>query len=52
VPVTIEEPALVPMAEAEPAAAVSVLVDIFTVWWTKQGSGVEPTGRVSRSARP
>jgi hypothetical protein len=30
VPVVIEEPVLLPRSEAERAAAVSVLVDIFT----------------------
>jgi hypothetical protein len=37
-PVTIEEPVAVPMSAAERAAAVSVLADILTAWWTKRGS--------------
>ena len=36
-PVTIEEPVLVPaMSDADRAAAVSVLAEILTVWWTKR----------------
>ncbi|MEJ3745346.1 hypothetical protein WEI85_18890 [Actinomycetes bacterium KLBMP 9797] len=38
-PVTIEAPVLVPISETERAAAVSVLADIFTAWWTKRRSG-------------
>ena len=36
--VTIEEPVLVPMSQAERIAAVSVLAEIFTAWWTKHAS--------------
>jgi hypothetical protein len=38
VPVTIEEPVLVPMSDAERVAAVSALAEILTAWWTKHGS--------------
>jgi hypothetical protein len=37
-PVTIEEPVLVPMSDAERVAAVSALAEILTAWWTKHGS--------------
>jgi hypothetical protein len=35
VPVTIEQPVLVPMTDAERAAAVSAFTEILTNWWTK-----------------
>jgi hypothetical protein len=34
--VTIEEPGLVPMSDAERAAAASVLTDIVAAWWMKR----------------
>jgi hypothetical protein len=37
--VTIEEPVLVPMSDAERAAAVSVLTEISAAWWTKHVTG-------------
>jgi len=52
VPVTIEEPVLVPMSEAERAAAVSVLADILRDWWVKHGGGDLGNGSGSCSARP
>jgi len=36
--VGIEEPDLVPMSDAERAAAVSVLAEILTAWWVKHAS--------------
>jgi len=44
--VRIEEPGLVPMSDAERAAAVSVLADILAAWWMKRADdgqvGVRP----------
>jgi hypothetical protein len=40
-PVTIEEPVLVPVLEANRAAAVSVLAEILTAWWTKHATNGE-----------
>jgi hypothetical protein len=37
-PVTIEEPVMVPMSDADRAAAVSVLAEILTAWWTKHAT--------------
>jgi hypothetical protein len=52
VPVMIEEPVLVPMSEAERAAAVLVLVEILTDWWARHGSEDRRNGAESRSAKP
>jgi hypothetical protein len=35
-PVTVEEPVLVPMSDADRAAAVSALTEILTAWWIKR----------------
>ena len=37
VPVTIGEPVLMPMSDAERAAAVSAVAEILTAWWTRHG---------------
>ena len=37
--VVVEEPGLVPMSDAERAAAVSVLAEILAAWWTKHATG-------------
>jgi hypothetical protein len=39
--VTIEEPVLVPVLEADRAAAASVLAEILTAWWTKHATNGE-----------
>jgi hypothetical protein len=52
VSVTIEEPVLVPMSEAERAAVVSVFVDILADWWTEHGNEESEQWAESRSARP
>jgi len=52
VSVTIEEPVLVPMSEAERAAVVSVFVDTLADWWTRHGSEESEQRAESRSARP
>jgi hypothetical protein len=52
VPVTIEESALVPVSEAERAAAVSVFVDILRGWWAKHGGEDLGNGSGSCSVRP
>jgi hypothetical protein len=51
VPVAIEDPALVPMSEAERAAAVSVLVEILTDWWARHGGEDRSNGAERRSAK-
>jgi hypothetical protein len=48
--VTIEEPGLVPMSDAERAAAVSVLTAIPAAWWMNNAdegpaSTPDPSGR-------
>lgn len=49
VPVTIEQPVLVPMTDAERAAAVSAFTEILANWWTKHAddepTDVNPNGR-------
>lgn len=37
-PVTIEEPVLVPMSDAERVATVSILTEILAGWWTTNSS--------------
>jgi hypothetical protein len=51
VPVTIEDPALVPMSKAERAAAVSVLVGILTDWWARHGGEDRRNGADSPLSR-
>lgn len=52
VSMTIEEPVLVAMSEAERAAAVSILAEILTAWWIKHG-GEDRICRIERrSAEP
>lgn len=50
--VTIEEPVLVPMSEAERAATVSVLMGILADWWAKHDSEDRSNDAESRSAIP
>jgi hypothetical protein len=41
VPVTVEQSILVPMTDAERAAAVSVFTEILADWWTKHANDLQ-----------
>jgi hypothetical protein len=43
VPVTIQQPVLVPMTGAERAAAASVFTEILADWWTKHANAGQTT---------
>ena len=50
--VRIEEPGLVPMSDAERAAAVSVLADILAAWWMKRADGGQVCARPGTCPHP
>lgn len=41
VSITVLEPVLAPMSDAERVAAVSVFTEIFTDWWAEHADGVK-----------